>query len=140
MNAAMARGATRRSSPTPVIRVQEQAPVEGLAHVSAPSATEGVQSPVLSPTGENAQDFDSDVVHQAVLQFFRRRPPGVQPLVRLAPGMYMYAGKKLALVLRNGRLQVRCGNSFVALSDALLAGPTFVGATFPPAATPTLMK
>lgn len=71
--------------------------------------------------GGGPEDVEADPLHQAVLQFCRHRGPGQQPLIRVAHGVYLYAGRKLVLVLRNGRPMVRVSAGVVHLTDAALS-------------------
>jgi hypothetical protein len=61
-----------------------------------------------------------DEVHQAIIDFSKKRPAGRQPLIRTSPGVYMHGNKKLVIMLHNDRLVVRSGAGYVGLSETLL--------------------
>jgi len=114
---------------------QQQAEVMplGSGAAAAPPALITGQSPHCSP---RQADEERDPLHQAVQQFCRNRAIGIPSLVRQSPGVYTCSGRKLVLLLRNGRLMVRIGNSAVTLTEAVLqAASTGVGIN-PTTATP----
>jgi len=90
----------------------------GSGAIAAPPASITGQSPHCSP--RQADEERHDPLHQAVQQFCRTRAFSSPPLVRQSPGVYTCSGRKLVLVLRNGRLMVRIGNSAVTLTEAVL--------------------
>jgi len=115
---------------------QQQAEVTplGSGAVAAPPALISGQSPHCSP--RQADEERSDPLHQAVQQFCRSRAAGSPPLLRQSPGVYTCSGRKLVLLLRNGRLMVRIGNSAVTLTEAVLQAASTGAGISPTSATP----
>jgi len=81
------------------------------------------QKVASSPRGATTEDADSDNLYKALVNFCQQRALQQMP-IRVAADAYLFGNKKLHLALRNGRLLVRMGNSYIPLTDGVLNSPT----------------
>lgn len=104
-------------------------PLSAVAAATAAMSTSATPQPsprasvggMSSPRAPTLEENNTDLLHQAVLQFSRQRPAGRPPLIRVKHGVYLHGNKTISLVLKSGRLMARFGNNFVPLSEAVLA-------------------